>query len=213
MIDRRSRRGGEPLVTREHIVEPLFEQHRDRLAQPVEQVGRRRVGKEALRVRLQHFLPIEIGARHPVGSRGGARLLRDRVEAEAGRQHETLLRATDADVDLPFVMPVVDRPERGDGVDHQQRGMSGPVDRGADVADTAGGAGRGLVVDDHHRLDRVRGILLRAWPRSAAGSAPRRQSPAMKSTSMPQAAPPSAATGSRSGRSPPSGPCRPAKAY
>ena len=37
--------------------------------------------------------------------------------------------------------------------------MSGPVDRGADVGDAACGAGRRLVMDDHHRLDRVCGIL------------------------------------------------------
>ena len=37
--------------------------------------------------------------------------------------------------------------------------MPGAVDRGADIGDAAGGAGGGFVVDDHHRLDGVRGIV------------------------------------------------------
>ena len=47
----------------------------------------------------------------------------------------------------------------------QQRGMPGAVDRGADLGDAAGRAGRGLVVDDHHGLDRVR-----AYPRASCAS-------------------------------------------
>ena len=90
VIDGGTRRSGEPLVTREDVVEPLLEQHRDGLAQAVEQVGRRSIREEAIRIRLQHFLPIPIRPRHPVGLRGGTGLVRDRVEAETGRQHETL---------------------------------------------------------------------------------------------------------------------------
>ena len=41
---------------------------------------------------------------------------------------------------------------------------------------------------DHHRLDGVRLVRRPAWPRSRRGSAPWRQSPGMKSTSMPQRA-------------------------
>ncbi len=159
VLDRAAGRGRQPLVTRKDLVEPLLQQHRDRLAQPVKQVGGRRVGKEALRVGLEHFLPIPIGARHFVGFGRGARLLRDGVEAETRRQHEALLRATDADVDLPFLVPVVDRAQRRDGVDHQERGVALSVHGRADLTDPAGRPGRGLVVDDHHGLDCMHFVL------------------------------------------------------
>ena len=58
---------------------------------------------------------------------------------------------------LPFVVPVIDRAERGDGVDQQQRGWP-PGDRGADGTDAAGDPGGGLVVHHHHRLDRMREV-------------------------------------------------------
>ena len=159
MRDRGAGRGRKPLVAGEHIVEPLLEQHRDRLAQAVQQVGGRRVGEEAGGVGLEHLFPVPIGPRHLVGLRGGAGLFGDGVEAEPRRQHESLLRAGDGDVDLPLVMPVIDRAERGDGIHQQQRRMTDLVDRGANLADPAGDAGGGLVVHHHHRLDGVLGIL------------------------------------------------------
>ena len=45
----RARGGGVAGVAREHVLQPLLAQHRERLAQAVEQVGGRRVGPEALR--------------------------------------------------------------------------------------------------------------------------------------------------------------------
>ena len=75
-------------------------------------------------------------------------------------------------------------------------GMSGPVDRGADVGDTAGDAGRGLVMDDHHRLDRVCGILCK--PGLDLGGVGAATPIAGNEIDLDaEAAPPSGATGSR----------------
>src|SRR3546814_19042941 len=59
-------------------------------------------------------------------------------------------------MDAPRVVAVVDRRQRRDGVDHQQGRVAGLVDRLAHLGDAACAAGRGLVVDDADRLDRVR---------------------------------------------------------
>src|SRR3982074_3505516 len=88
---------------------PPLEQHREGFAQAVEQGCGRRVGEEACRIGLQHLFPVPVRPRHPVGLRGGAGLLGDGVEAEPRRQHKSLLRAADRDVDLPLVVPVIDR--------------------------------------------------------------------------------------------------------
>ena len=77
----------------------------------------------------------------------------DGVERHAGRQHQALLRAADGDVDAPFVVPVVGRGERGDGVDEEQRRMAGGVDRLADFRDRRQAAGRGFVMQNADRLD------------------------------------------------------------
>ena len=87
------------------------------------------------------------------------RLVADRVERHAGRQHQALLRAADGDVDAPFVVPVIGRGQRRDGVDHQKRRVAGGVDRLADRLDRRQAAGRGLVVQHADRLDLVRLVL------------------------------------------------------
>ncbi len=84
----------------------------------------------------------------------------DRVETEAGRQHQPLLGTADGHVDPPLLVPIVDGAERGDRVDHEQSRMSGIVDGLADLGDSAGDAGRGLVMDDIDRFDGPLGVGL-----------------------------------------------------
>ena len=86
-----------------------------------------------------------------------------RVEGQPGRQHQALLRAADGDIHAPFVVPVVDRAERGDRVDQEQRRMLGGIDRAAHFGDARDHAGGGFVVHHAHRLDGVRLVL--AQPR------------------------------------------------
>ena len=47
------------------------------------------------------------------------------------RQHQPFLRAANGHIDTPFVVAVVDRCERGDGVDQQQRRVACGIKGGA----------------------------------------------------------------------------------
>ena len=148
----------------------------------IQQIGRRRVGEGALLVDRDHVVPVPVGPQRRIRLRSRQRLFRDRVEAEARRQHHALLRPGDGDIDAPGIVLVFQRGEAGDGVDHQQRRMVGAVQRLADFERMGDAAGRGLVVDDADGLDLC-------W-RSAASlasiastSAPRRQSVGRNSTS------------------------------
>src|SRR5215211_664663 len=140
-------------VAGEDVVQSLLVQHAERDLQTLQQVGRGRVREIALFIRGDHLVPGPKRPRQLRLLRGRERLVGDRVEGQARRQHQPLLRAADCHVDAPLVVAVVDRAERGDGVDEEERRMSGLVDRAADRGDARGDAGRGLVVDDRDRLD------------------------------------------------------------
>ncbi len=122
------------------------------------QIGRRRVGEGALLVDRDHVVPVPIGPHAAVRLGRRQRLFRDRVEAQARRQHHALLRTADRDIDAPGVVFVFERSEAGDGVDHQQRRMIGAVEGFTDFERMRDAAGRGLVVHDHHGLDLVLAI-------------------------------------------------------
>src|SRR6185437_14016011 len=94
-------------------------------------------------------------AHRRIGLRRSLCLLRHRIEAETRRQHQPLLRASDGNVDTPGIMLVFERADPGNGVDHQQRGVFDPVQDLADLVRMGDAAGRGLIVDNHHRLDLV----------------------------------------------------------
>src|SRR5207247_1408909 len=76
------------------------------------------------------------------------RLRADRVEPEAGGKHQSLLRSADRDVDAPLLVAVLDRAERRDRVDQQERWMPDVVDLPPHLADATGDAGRRLIVND-----------------------------------------------------------------
>src|SRR5215208_4161252 len=153
------RRLGGAVVAGEDVVESLLVQHAERDLQALQQVGRGRVGEIALFIRGDHLVPGPERPRQLRLLRGRERLVGDRVEGQARRQHQPLLRAADRDVDAPLVVAVVDRAERRDRIDEEQRRMSGLVDRAADRGDAGGDAGRGLVVDDRDGLDLARLVL------------------------------------------------------
>ena len=143
-------------MTGEDIVQPFFMQHVDGFAQPVQQVGARRIGEHAARIRCQHVIPVPIGTRQPAGRlRHRQRLFADRIEAQPRRQHQTFLRPADGDIHAPFVMPEINGAERGNRIRHQQRRMARRVHRLADRFDTGGDPGRRVVVDNANGLDLV----------------------------------------------------------
>ena len=148
------------LVARPDILKSLLLEHRDRDLEAVEQIGGGRIGEGALLVDGDHVVPVPVGPRRRVGLRGGQRLFRDGVEAEAGRQHHALLRARDRHVDPPRVMLVFERRETRDRVDHQQRRMPGAVEDLADIQRMGDAARRGFVMHDHDGLDLVFAIRL-----------------------------------------------------
>src|SRR6266481_1087479 len=100
----------------EDVLQALLLEHRERFAQAVEQVGRRRVGEVAGLVVGKHLIPGPIGAREFRRLRRLARLFAHAIERQAGRQHQAFLRAGDGDVDAPLVVAVVDRGKRRYGI-------------------------------------------------------------------------------------------------
>jgi len=101
-------------------------------------------------------------------------------------QHEALLRAAHADI-RASTRHGDNRRNRGKRwCRHQQRGMANAVHRGTDLADPTGGAGRGLVCTTITAL-MVCALSCASLASISAGSTARRQSPGMKSTSMPSA--------------------------
>ena len=153
VLDRAAGGFGQPVVTREHVVETFLVQHRDAFVETEQHQCSRRVGEIAGLVHVQHVVPREERLRQLRGLAGVQRLRAERVERHAGRQHQTLLRAADGNVHAPFVMAIVGRGERGNGIDQQQRRMTGCVDRLAHAGDVGECAGRGFVVQHADGLD------------------------------------------------------------
>ena len=141
------------IVARENVRQALFVEHRERLLQAAQEIRGRRVGEIKSGIGLEHRPPVPIGADQLRRPGRVERARADGVEGQARREHQPLLAPGDGDVHAPLVVPVVDRSQRRDRVDEQQRGMSGPVDRSPDSGDRADAAGRGLVMNDADRAD------------------------------------------------------------
>ena len=126
---------GQAGVPREHVGQPLVAQHRQRLPQPEQQHGGRRVWKLAPAVALEHRPPVPERARTLRLLRRRQRALARGEDGHSRRQHQTLLRPGEGDVHTPGVEPEVDRRQRRDRVHQQQRGMARVVERGAHGGD------------------------------------------------------------------------------
>lgn len=159
MPHRGTRRFRRAAMAAENGLQALLVQHADGDLQALEEVGGGRIGECAAVVGGECIMPIPIAARQPRALAGIERLVRNHVERQARRQHQAFLRAADRDIDAPFVVAIVDRAGRRHDVHHQQRGMIRSVDGLPHRRNVGGHAGRGLVVDDAHRLDAMRAIL------------------------------------------------------
>ena len=142
-------------VAGKDVGQSFFQQHVAGFAESVQQGGGGGVGPEAVLVGFQDFAPGPIRFGQIRSFRRRNRLFAHRIEGQARRQHQPLLRAGHGDVDTPFAVPVVDRGQRGNGVHHQKRGVLCAVDGATHCRDIRGDTGGGLVVHDADRLDLV----------------------------------------------------------
>ncbi|KAF1036862.1 MAG: hypothetical protein GAK34_03270 [Delftia tsuruhatensis] len=129
----------------------------------VQPVGVGRVGPVAGLVHLHDLVPGPERLGQPGAFGGLQRTRRQRVEADAGRQHQALLRAADGHVHAPFVMAVVGAGQARDGVHQQQGRVARRVDGPAHGGDVRGHARGGLVVHHAHGADPALRVL--AQPR------------------------------------------------
>ena len=110
------------------------------------------------------LLEAEAGTPRPILSERLAFLRRfqclgtDCGKGETGRQHQTLLRRTNDNIDAPIVHQQLGRQPGSDGVHDQQRGMARRIDGAANRRHVRSDASRGLRVNHHHGLDRMIGI-------------------------------------------------------
>ena len=86
-----TRRLGVARVARVHDRQPLLAEHAQRLAQAVEQIRGRRVREDPLLVGGQHRGPVPEAPGQPRARVRGQRPVADGIEAEARRQHQSLL--------------------------------------------------------------------------------------------------------------------------
>ena len=161
--DRAAHRLGQQGVPPEDVLQPLFEQHVDRLAQAEQQVLRRRPAVFLVVLVAVALGPVPVArAQAPPSCAPPPRAV-PRRRSPARRRHQALLRAGDRDVDAPAVHVEGHGAERGDGVDHQQRAVAGVGHGLADGRDVVDHARRGVDLDHQHGLDRARLVL--AQPR------------------------------------------------
>ena len=84
---------GMPVMARKDVVEAFLVKHVDGLGKTIEKVRRRRIGKGTALVGGKLVLPVPVGAWLAVALRLGDGALGQRVEGQARRQHQPLLRA------------------------------------------------------------------------------------------------------------------------
>ena len=152
----------------------------------VEQIRRRRVREKPDACCLQHLLPVPVRPRQPAPSCWRPAPSADTaLNPSPGGSISPFCEPRDGDVDPPLVVPVVDRAERRNRVDDQQRRMARAVHRAPKVRNAARDAGGRFVVNDDDGLDRVRRCRRAVAPRAFPAMRPRRQVPGTYSTARP----------------------------
>jgi len=86
---------------------------------------------------------------------GRERLLAGTDETETGRQHQTLLRTADGEIDTPLIHAEIDTADRAHAIDSEQGRMARVVENAAHGGKVARDPGRRFVMRDQHHLDRM----------------------------------------------------------
>src|SRR5207237_9916457 len=105
----------------QNVVETLFEQHADGLPKTKEQERGRSVWKESLLHVPDHRTPVVEVSRGSVLLGRIERPWSDAEDGAARRQHESLLRARESDVDAPPGHSEIERAESADAIDEEPR--------------------------------------------------------------------------------------------
>ena len=118
-------------------------------------MNRRGAGIFAVMLEALAFGPVPIGRSQAGGLVHLAGAVVGGDEAEAGRRHQAFLRSGHRDIDAPRVHLERHAAERSDGIDHEQRRVTGRLDRLADGFDVVDHARGGIDLDAKDRLDGV----------------------------------------------------------
>ena len=152
-LDRCLSRTGQELVATEGVFQAFFEQHVEGLAQPEQQVHRRR----AAVLHVVEFAlsrgPVPIARPQPGIGMGGERGRTCPDEAQARRHHEPLLRTGHSDIDTPAVHLEGHRAERRDDIDHEERTVTARIDGLAQCRDVVHDAGSRVHLNDQDGLE------------------------------------------------------------
>src|SRR5439155_1101116 len=135
-----------------------------------EQERGRSVWKESLLHVPDHRTPVVEVSRGSVLLGRIERPWSDAEDGAARRQHESLLRAGESDVDAPLVHSEIDRAESADDIDEEQRVETRAIDGPAHRAQVGRDSGGGLVVNDQDRA--VLGSQIRFYVRLGDRVAP-----------------------------------------
>src|SRR6267143_1030775 len=98
------------LVPAKYVRQTFLVHHLQCLLQPVNEVRGWCIWEKPRLTTLQHSLPVPIRPWHFCGLVRRQSLLRNGVKTQTGRIHQALLRSRDGNVNLPFIVAIVDRP-------------------------------------------------------------------------------------------------------
>src|ERR1700730_16474555 len=97
-------------VPAKYVRQTFLAHHLQCLLQAVNEVRGWCIWKKPRLARLQPSLPVPIRPWHFRGLVRRESLLRNGVKTQTGRIHQALLRSRDRNINLPFIVAIVDRP-------------------------------------------------------------------------------------------------------
>ena len=150
--------GCDTMMAGKDVFQAFLQQHAARLIEAVQHPVGRRIGIAACGCGRRHVLQVEIAAGQPALLCRFHRFGRKRHDAEARREHEAFLRASDGDIHAPVVKAEIHAGDGADTIHEQERRVRSCIERFAHIGHVGRHAGCGFVMCDQNRLDRVLGV-------------------------------------------------------